>query len=424
MYSLKQELKLNNKERSLLYGCAGGARLVDNLGLSILTQSWQFEGIKASDSKRLAEIEKVFTNHVKTKPEYAWMKGYPSAIYSSPLRNLGKAIQGWQLGKSGLTQLKYKKRGDSFTALKKSGVYPAKGEGMMPFINRQVRPKGKRITIPGLGNLRLKQPIPFLCSSQTFTISRTADRWFVSLALDIDKIPPRVHQVQTVGIDLGVKCFATLSEGSSIVAPQILKTPKTKLSKDQWHNRQKQLGNRRQGIRASNNILKYYQKLARRHADIANVRRDFLQKTTTDISRKYYQIRIEDLNISGMIANQKLALDLESLGIDEFRRMLTDKAAFWGTKVELVDRWFPSSKTCSCCGNIQPMPLKEPVYSCCSRCGVSINRNLNAAISPENAPKTLVRAASAELTPVNKKMPSSLLQAGSKRQFKRNAGLR
>jgi putative transposase len=424
MYSLKQELKLNNKERSLLDGCAGGARLVYNLGLSILTQSWQFEGIKASDSKRLAEIEKVFTNHVKTKPEYAWIKGDPSAIYSSLLRNLGKAIQGWQLGKSGLTQFKDKKRGDSFTALKKSGVYPAKGEGMMPFINCQVRPKAKRITIPGWGNLRLKQPIPFLGSSQTFTISRTADRWFVSFALDIDKIPPRVHQFQSVGIDLGVKCFATWSDGSFFVAPQILKTAKTKRSKEQWHNRNQQLGNRPQRIRASNNALKYYQKLATRHADLANVRRDILQKTTTDISRKYYQISIEDLNISGVIANQKLALDLESLGLDEFRRMLTYKTAFGGTKVEQVDRWFPSSKTCSCCGNIQPRPLKKPVYSCCNRCGVSINRDLNAAISRENAPQTLVRAASAELTPVDKKMPSSLLQAGSKRQFKRNAGFR
>jgi putative transposase len=419
MYSLKLELKLNNKERSLLYGCAGWARLVYNLGLSILTESWQFEGIKASDSKQLAEIEKVFTNHVKTKPECAWMKGYPSAIYSSALRNLGKAIQAWRLGKSGLTQFKSQKRGDSFTCLKKSGVYPANGEAMMPFTNRQVLYKGKQITIRGLGNFRLKQAIPFVSYSQTFTISRTADKWLVSFALNIDKFPPRVHQVQAVGIDLGVKSFATWSDGSFIVAPQILKTAKTKWSKDQWHNRKKQLGNRRQGVRASNNILKYYQKLAIRHADIASVRRYLGPKITTDISRKYYQIRIKELKISGMIANQKLALDLESLGIHEFRRMLTDKAAFLATKIEQVDRWSPSSKSCSCCGNIQQRPLKEPVYSC-NRCGVSLNRNLNAAIIRENAPNTLVREASAELRPVDKKMLSSLLEAGSKRQFKPN----
>ncbi|MEO6861572.1 MAG: transposase [Microcoleus sp.] len=421
MYSLKLELKLNNKERSLLYGCAGLAKLVYNLGLSILTQSSQYEGIKTSDSKQLAAIEKVFTNPVKTKREYAWMKGYPSAIYSSAMRNLGKAIQGGRLGKSGLAQFKSQKKGDGFTCIKKSGVYPGKGEAMMPLTNRQVRHKGKEITIPGLGNFRLKQPIPSLDSSSAkFTISRTADRWLVSFALDIDKISSRVHQVRTVGIDLGIKCFATLSDGSFIVAPQVMRTRKAKLSKDNWHNFNKRLGNITQGIIASNHALKYYQKLAKRHAEITNIIRDIWQKKTTDISRKCYQIRMEYLNMYGMIANQKLAIDLESLGLDEFRRMLTNKAVFWGTKVELVHRWFPSSQTCFCYGNIQQMPLKEPVYSC-NGCGVSVNRDLNAVIILENALKTFVGEASAELRPVDKKMPSSLLEAGSKRQFKPNA---
>lgn len=396
MYSLKRELKLNNKERSLLDGCASLARLVYNLRLSILTQSWQFEEIKASDSQQLAEIQKVFSNQVKVKPEYAWIKGYPLAIYSSALKNLGKAIQGWRLGKSGLTRFKYKNKGDSFTSKKESGVYPAKGEAMMPFTNRQVRLKGKQSTIPGWENLRLKQPID-------------------------DKILHRVHQVQTVGVDLGLKCFATFSDGSFMIEPQILKIPKIKLSKDRWYNCNQKSANRSQAIRASNNGWKYYQKIPIKHADIANLRRNFGQKKiSTDISRKYYQIRIEDLNISGTIANQKLAIDLESLGTDEFRRILSYKVAFWGTKVELVDRWSPSSKTCSCCGNIQQMPLKEPVSSC-DRCGVSLNCNLNAAIILENARQSIVPQASAELRPADNKMPSSLLEAGSKRQFKPNA---
>lgn len=397
MYSLKRERKLNNKERSLLDGCASLARLVYNLRLSILTQSWQFEEIKASDSQQLADIQKVSTNQVKIKPEYAWIKSHQLAIYSSALKNLGKAIQGWRLGKSELTRFKCKKKGDSFTSKKKSGVdpAPAKGEAMMPFTNRQVRLKGKQSTIPGCENLRLKQPID-------------------------DKILQRVHQVQTVGVDLGVKFFATLSDGSFMIAPQILKIPKIKLSKDRWYNPNQKSGNRTQGIRASNKGWKYYQKVPIIHADIANIRRDFGQKKiTTDINRKYYQIRIEDLNISDTIANQKLAIDLESLGIDEFRRILTYKVAFWRTKVELVDRWSPSSKTCYCCGNIQQMPLKEPVYSC-DRCGVSLNCDLNAAIIRENARQSIVPEASAQLRPADNKMPSSLLEAGSKRQFKPN----
>ena len=420
MYSLKLELKLNNKERSRLAGCAGFSRLVYNFGLSLLTQSWFFEGIKASDSKRLTQIEQVFTNHVKNRPEYAWMKQYPSAIYSSALRHLASSIERWRKGVSGFPRFKSKKRGDSFTVLKKSGVYPTKGEPMIPFTNRQVLYPGKKLTIPGLGAFRLKQKIPFFCASQTFTISRVAHRWFVSFTLDVDKIPPLLHQEISVGIDLGIKCFATLSDGSLIVTPSALKEAKTKLSKEQWRNRNKQLGNRTLGGKASNNALKYYRILATRHARIANVRRDFLQKTTTDISRKYYRIRIEDLNVAGMIANQKLAAAISSLGFYDFRRMLVYKESFFGTKVELVDRWFPSSKTCSCCGNVQPMPLSERVYRC-SRCGVSIDRDLNAAQNLENAPKDRVRAASAEFTPVDKKEPTLLAEAGSKRQIKRNA---
>ncbi|WP_226580470.1 hypothetical protein [Microseira wollei] len=123
-------------------------------------------------------MEKVKTNQVKTKPQYAWMNQYPSGIYSSALRNLALAVDRWRKGSSSLTRFKSKKRGESFTVLKKSGVYKA-GEPIIPFTHRQVLHSGKKIAIPGLGEYRLKKRIPFLCSSQTFTISRVADRWFV-----------------------------------------------------------------------------------------------------------------------------------------------------------------------------------------------------------------------------------------------------
>jgi putative transposase len=415
MYSLKLELKLNNKERSRLAGCAGFARFVYNFGLSMLTSSWGFEGIKAGDSKRLSAIEKIFTNHVKTNPDYAWMKDYPSAIYSLALRNLASSVARWRNGASGFPQFKSKKKGDSFTVLKKSGIYPGKGLPMLPFSNRQVLYPGRRITIPGLGEFRLKQPIPFICSSQTFTISRTGNRWFVSFALDAAHIPPIIHEKEIVGIDLGVKCFATLSDGYSYVAPPTLKQAKTKLAKKQWRNRNKVMGNRKQGIKASNKAKKYFVDIGNSQSRIANIRKDFLQKTTTEISRKYYCIRIEDLNISGMIANSKLAEAVSSLGFYEFRRMLTYKEAFYGTKLELIDRWYPSSKMCSHCGNVQPMPLSERIYRCQS-CGHVQDRDENASINLENAPTERVRRATAELTPVDKKEPTPLAEAGNKQR--------
>ncbi|MDJ0799309.1 MAG: transposase [Calothrix sp. MO_167.B12] len=401
MYSLKLELKLNNQQRSFLNGCAGFSRFVYNFGLDLLTQSWNFPDIKQTDSQRLASIEKVFTNHVKTKGEYSWMQKYPSAIYSSSFRNLKKAFQRWRQGLSGFPRMKSKKFGDSFTVLKKSGIYPVKGEKMLPFSNRQILYPGKKIIIPGLGEFRLKRAIPYLCSSQTFTISRVADKWYVSFSLDIERIPPISHEQELVGIDLGVKCFATLSDGNTITAPLSLKKTKIKLSKLQWRNRNKILGNRRQGIKASNNAKKYYQQLARHHAHLKNIRQDFLQKTTTEISRKYYRIRIEDLNVSGMIANHKLSAAISNLGFYEFRRMLSYKQAVFGTKVEVVDRWYPSSKTCSVCGHVQSMPLSRRIYDCGS-CGQILDRDLNAAINLTNAPLDKIRMANAEFTPVDK----------------------
>lgn len=160
----------------------------------------------------------------------------------------------------------------------------------------------------------------------------------------------------------------------------------------QWHNRNKQNGNRKQRIRASNNARKYYLKSAKHHARIANQRRDFLQKTTTEISRKYAHIRIEDLNVQGMIANHKLAAAIADLGFYEFRRQLEYKAPMFGTRVELVDQWYPSSKQCNKCHRIQAMPLVERVFVC-GECGHTIERDLGAAINLKHAPSKVVRSA-------------------------------
>jgi putative transposase len=113
---------------------------------------------------------------------------------------------------------------------------------------------------------------------------------------------------------------------------------------------------------------------------------------TTDLSQRAYRIRIEDLNVSGMMANHKLADAVANNCFYEVRRQLIYKQKHYGTKVELVDRWFPSSKTCSMCGNIQPMKLSERVYNCMA-CGHVQDRDMNAAINLQNAPPERVRLA-------------------------------
>ncbi|NMF62651.1 transposase [Brasilonema octagenarum UFV-E1] len=393
MYAIKVELKLNNKEQTLMRKHSGYARFVYNYGLA-LTQGLHSAGVKGSITKQINEIKKVFTNYTKKQPENQWMNELSSKVYQRAFMDLGQAYQRWAKGLSGKPVLKSKKNGDSFT------VYDSNGKVLILF--------GKKIKIPTLGTFRLKEANPCSYCTQTFTISRQADKWYVSFAVDADRIPPTYHPQEAVGIDLGVKCFCTLSDGFQIEAPKPYKRAKTKLAKAQWRNRNKQSGNRRQGIKQSNRAKKFYNSIAKKHARIANQRQDFLHKTTTDISCKFYRIRIEDLNVSGMLANRKLSSAISDLGFYEFRRQLIYKSEFFGTKVELVDRWYPSSKLCSICGNKHDnLKLSDRVYQCqdrsCLAHTITMDRDLNAAYNLLNAPLDFVRLAQPEVTLVDKK---------------------
>jgi putative transposase len=368
MFAIKRELKLNNKEKSYFAACAGYARFVYNYGLGLIKASWDLEDIKASDSKRINAIKKVFTNVTKKQAELAWMNQYSSRIYQNSFIALKKAFSNWRKGQAGMPKFKKKRHECSFTVDNSNGKCLVK--------------EGKRILIPTLGTFGLKEAIPFSCISQTFTISRQGEKWFVSFSVDAQIIPEMKHTEQRVGIDLGVKRFATLSNGETLDSPSSIKKAKIKLMKIQWRNRNKVLGNRREGIKASNNAIKYYQQLRRKHRRIANVREDFLQKVTTRLAKTYQEIKIEDLNIQGMMANHKLSEAIATLGLYRFRELLTYKQDWYGFLLTIVDRWFPSSKTCSSCGHIQPMPLKERVYRC-GCCGLEIDRDLNASINLE-----------------------------------------
>ncbi|MDJ0618592.1 MAG: transposase [Calothrix sp. MO_192.B10] len=392
MFAIKRELKLNNFERSLMGGIAGFKRFVYNYGLELIRASWSFEDIQVGDSLRIDAIKKVFTQVTMKKPEYGWMKKYPSTVYQSAFIDLKNAFSRWRKGLAAFPRKKSKKKGDSFRVYKTSGVYPSKGKPALPFTNRVVIDGSNKIKLPGLKTFRLKERIDFICSSQTFTISRTADRWFVSFAIDAQKIPPQMHPIEKVGVDLGVKCLATVSDGTCYTMPTTTKRAKTKLSKLQWRNRNKVLGSKKLGIIASKNARKYYIKLAKNYARLRNIRVNTIAQMTTDLSRRVYCIRIEDLNVSGMIANHKLASAVSDHCFYEVRRQLVYKQAHYGTKVEIVDRWFPSSKMCSVCGHIQAMKLSDRVF-CCQRCNYTLDRDKNASINLENAPDKLVRSA-------------------------------
>jgi putative transposase len=396
MFSLKRELKLNNKETSLMRGLAGFKRFVYNYGLELLKESWKFTDITACDAKRIDTIKKVFTQVTMKKQEFSWMLKYPSTVYQSAFLDLKKAFSRWRQGLSEFPVKKTKKKGDSFIVYKTSGIYPEKGKPALPFTNRVVINAGKKIKLPGLTQaFRLKEKIPFLCSSQTFTVSRTAEKWFVSFSLDAEKVPPIIHEIETIGIDLGVKRLATCSDSSTYDMPITTKKAKTKLGKLQWHNRRKNLGNKKLKIKASKNAIKFFKEQSEIHRRIANIRQDTTQKMTTEISRKAYVLRIEDLNVKGMLANHKLSNAISNNCFYEIRRQLVYKQDHYETKVELVDRFYPSSKKCSKCGHLQPIKLSDRIFHC-ERCGHSQDRDENAADNLKHAPNQVVRLARPE----------------------------
>ncbi|MBW4625568.1 MAG: hypothetical protein KME49_08700 [Brasilonema octagenarum HA4186-MV1] len=193
------------------------------------------------------------------------------------------AVYRWREGLAEFPQKKSKKKGDSFTVYKTAGVYPEKGKPPLPFTNRVTILAGKQIKLPGLKTFRLKERIDFICSFQTFTVSISADKWFVSFVLGALKIPPIVHPVLIAGVDLGVKCLATVSDGSKYDIPVTTMIAKTKLGKLQWRNRNKVLGNKKFQIIASNKVKKYYIRLSRQHLRISNIRQDTTQNMTTDL---------------------------------------------------------------------------------------------------------------------------------------------
>ncbi len=355
MFAIRRALKLNDKEVTLMAKHAGFRRVVYNFGLSLRTQ--MYGQSKLSDAKILDAARKVLTNHLKKRPEYAWMNELSSRVYQHAFINLKTAFSRYRKGISCHPVFASRRDGQSFSVDNCDG--------------KLVVTAGSTIKIPTLGTFRLHEPLMTGYVTQTFNLVREGDRWYVSFCVEAERLPVN-HAQGAVGIDVGVSVFATLSSAQTFDAPKPLKQAKTKLA-------QLQRKASRQ-VKGSANQRKTYDKIRRLHARTASIRKDFLHKLTTYLAKTFKTIKIEDLNVSGMLANHKLAGAISDLGFYEFKRQLTYKCQMYGANLVLVDQWFPSTKTCSSCGNIQPMPLSERVYNC-SGCGMAKDRDLNASLN-------------------------------------------
>jgi putative transposase len=356
MFAIKRALKLNNNEATLMAKHAGFRRLVFNFGLSLRTQMYS-EG-KFTDSKVLKEAKKVLTNYVKKQPEFGWMNQLSSRVYQNALIDLKDAFSRYRSGKAGHPRFASRRDGQSFTVDSSNG--------------KVLLAAGNTIKIPTLGTFRLCEPLECGFVSQTFTISKEGSRWFVSFCVDAERLPVRQPE-SSVGIDVGIKSFATLSNQQVFDAPKPLKArAKTKLA-----TLQRQASKQ---VKGSQNQRKTYNKIGRIHARIACIRSDFLHKLTTYLAKSFKLIKIEDLNVKGMMANHKLAGAISDLGFYEFKRQLDYKCKMYGATLVLVDQWFPSSKTCSNCGTKKDMPLSIRTFDC-PVCGISFDRDWNASLN-------------------------------------------
>lgn len=407
MYAIKVELKLNNREKTLMNQHIGFSRFIYNYGLSLYNQI-DHQKYKGGTSKKIDLIKKVFTNVTKKNPEFAWTKQLSSRVYQNAFRNLKNAYSRYGQGLGKRPQHKKKKHCHSFTVDSSNGVILQSG--------------GKQVKLPTLGTFRTREAIP-KCVAQTYTVSKGGNKYFVAFALSAELIPPIQHEVfEPCGLDVNLTDgkYCVLSDGTEIIYPKPLKVAITKLRRLQYHNRNKQLGDRRKGIPASNNARKYYQKLAKLQKKIADRRNDFLQKLTTELAKKYRHLKVETLNIQGMLANHKLAFHIQDASFYKFKSLLEAKAVTYGGIVESVDMWYPSSKLCSQCGSKKTnLKLDDRIFNCSSGCKPicrDLNSSLNLANAPEDKIVNRIGSARPKYTPVDSLPPTGLVEAGTKHQ--------
>jgi putative transposase len=361
--SFKTELKLNNYQRTQLAKHAGVTRHAWNWGLDLCQKILEYNRENPSEKLKFPsaiDLHKFLVKWVKvenpwyyevskTSPQYALR--YLSSAFSDFFRK--KTANGRKVGSP-----KFKRKGqhDSFT------------------LEGTIKVEHRAIQLPKLGVLKTYERLPQGLTPKTAIISRTADRWFISFSYEIE--PTITNKIiGACGVDLGIKTLATLSTGETFANPQPYRQSQARLARLQKAASRK--------VKGSSNRRKANMKVAKQHARTANIRKDTLNKLTTHLAKNHSQLVIEDLNVSGMIANHCLAKSIADLGMYEFRRQLTYKCELYGSELIIVNRFFPSTKTCSCCGHIQDMSLKERVFNC-HQCNASIDRDLNAAINLKN----------------------------------------
>ena len=358
----KTELDLNKQQITACKRHAGATRWAYNWGLSRKQEEYRKTGTSPSAIELHRELNAL-------KPTQApWLYRVSKCAPQEALRNLDAAFAHY------FRRVKLKKR----DKLRGKIGYPqrkTRKRGLGSFrLTGSIVVLSTAIQLPRLGRLRLKERgyLPTDAKVLSATVRESGGHWYVSVLVEQEYIIA-ANSGPVVGVDLGIKTLATLSDGTSEPNPRHLRTCLKKLKRLQRAVSRKQKGSR--------NRRKAAQRLGRLHRKVANQRANTLHQFTSRLAKTKAVVVIEDLNVSGMLKNHHLAQAIGDVGFYEFRRQLTYKAAWYGCQVLLASRWEPSSKTCSGCGWVdEDLTLADRVFRC-EQCGLILDRDLNAALN-------------------------------------------
>ena len=305
------------------------------------------------------------------KKEFEWLKVVDSLALANAQMQLNQAFQHFfKRPEMGFPKTKDRGKKDSYTTNNQKGT---------------VAIDGSFIKLPKIGRIKanIHRSINGLIKSATVSRAPTG-KYYVSILVEtIAKPFPKTHS--NIGIDLGLTDFIVLSDGTKVANPKFLSKLKDKLARAQKIMSKRALVAKKdkRELRFSKNYQKQKLKVAKIHEKISNIRKDFLHKQSFNIVKNHDIIVIEDLNVSGMLKNHKLAKAISDSSWSTFTTMLTYKADWYGKQLLKIDRWFPSSKTCSGCGHIlgkNELKLSDRSWSCPS-CKSENDRDLNASVN-------------------------------------------
>ncbi len=354
------KIRLNPTPDQAIYfaKAAGTARFVYNWGLA----AWkQHKEVQPSQQYGVMALKKDF-NAIK-KDQFPWIYEVAKDVAENAFIHLGRAFSNYyesknsksQATKVGFPRFKSKKN-------KRQSFH---------LNNDKIRVDGHQFYVPKPGWVNMAEVLRLQGRIMCATVLKQAGRWYVSISVDVEKPKPILFPKTTVGIDLGIKTLLVLSDGRQYENQVLLRSELKHLKR-----LSRQLSRRKKG---SKRWFRAKDQLARFHERIANQRSDYLHKITTDITRQYALIGLEDLNTKGMLKNRHLALSLSDTSFGEISRRIQYKSKWYGGQVVKVSPFFPSSRLCGNCGaKNDALQLRDREWTCPS-CGTLLNRDFNAA---------------------------------------------